>query len=349
MPAIKRIETLFAKMADINGLTPQDSVSMLQERRKALITYFVLILLALGNYQRVLLVFRTFLVNRLQRTLRTATLLLLATMVFSLHNKTALGASCNLTMRKVLVIVLDVGHVPREPGERCYRLMPERCPSGQPSARGVPEYDFNIELAQRIKQELVRADFISTHVLTTEVAGRSGLNQRADRANSINADIFFSIHHDGVDDKYLRPWMYNGEEHFFFDESKGFSLHISSPRNRRYKESIYVARILADNLIRSGLDFTRVHEPSNPVGARVPFLDPTRGIYQRDDNLIVLENTHMPSVLLEAGVIVNRNEELLVSSPAYREIIAAAVTETVTEFCNRLSESNASVNAPMDR
>jgi len=333
MPPVKRIETRFIKEADIYGLTPQDSVLIRQQRSRALIAFFVLITLTFGSYQRIIfLVFRTFMVNRLQTTLRAATLLLLAAMAFSLHNQIALGASSNLKPRKDIVIVLDVGHVPREPGEQCYRLMQEPCPSGQPSARGVPEYDFNIELAQRIKQELVRADFISTHVLTTQVPGPSGLNQRADRANRMNADIFLSIHHDGVEDEYLRPWTYNGEEHFFFDESKGFSVHVS-PRDRRYEESLNLARTLADKLISSGLDFTRVHEPSNPAGARAPFLDPTRGIYQRD-KLIVLSNTHMPAVLLEAGVIVNRNEELLVSTPAYRGIIAAAITETVTEFCN---------------
>jgi len=41
----------------------------------------------------------------------------------------------------------------------------------------------------------------------------------------------------------------------------------------------------------------------------------------------------MPAVLLEAGVIVNRDEELVVSTPAYQGIIATAITEAVTKFC----------------
>ena len=41
----------------------------------------------------------------------------------------------------------------------------------------------------------------------------------------------------------------------------------------------------------------------------------------------------MPAVLLEAGVIVNRDEELLVSTPAYQGIVATAVTEAVKKFC----------------
>jgi hypothetical protein len=87
MPPVKRIETRFIKEADIYGLTPQDSVLIRQQRSRALIAFFVLITLTFGSYQRIIfLVFRTFMVNRLQTTLRAATLLLLAAMAFSLHN-----------------------------------------------------------------------------------------------------------------------------------------------------------------------------------------------------------------------------------------------------------------------
>jgi N-acetylmuramoyl-L-alanine amidase len=148
----------------------------------------------------------------------------------------------------------------------------------------------------------------------------------------MNADIFLSIHHDGVRDEYLTRWLYHGEKHFFFDGSKGFSLHVSH-RNRRYEESLRLAQLLADQLIGSGLDFTRVHDQRNPAGARVAFVDPTRGIYERD-RLFVLNETETPAVLLEAGVIVNRDEELIVSTPDYQGIIARAIVKAVTEFCN---------------
>ena len=65
----------------------------------------------------------------------------------------------------------------------------------------------------------------------------------------------------------------------------------------------------------------------------MPFLDPMRGIYRRN-NLIVLSKTDMPAVLVEAGVIVNRTEESVVSTPAYQGIIAAAIVGAVRAFCN---------------
>jgi SH3-like domain-containing protein len=41
----------------------------------------------------------------------------------------------------------------------------------------------------------------------------------------------------------------------------------------------------------------------------------------------------MPAVLIEGGSIVNRDEELVVSTPAFRSLIASAVVESVGAFC----------------
>jgi D-alanyl-D-alanine dipeptidase len=242
--------------------------------------------------------------------------LLMALVVFSLavQVRPALSAPCSSKAPEAIVIAIDVGHTATNVGAT--------------SARGIGEYEFNLKLAQRVREELLGAGFRSTSLMVTALNGHSGLNQRAARANGMNADIFISIHHDGVRDKYLKPWLYEDKQHFFFDDSTGFSLHVSP----RYDESLRLARIIADQLMASGLHFTTSHEPNNPVGARVPYLDSSRGIYRRD-NLVILKHASMPAVLLEAGVIVNRDEELVVSTPAYQGIVATAVTEAVKKFC----------------
>ena len=61
-------------------------------------------------------------------------------------------------------------------------------------------------------------------------------------------------------------------------------------------------------------------------------VDASVGVY-RYDQLIVLKSTHMPAVLLEAGSIINRGEELVMNSPERQLLIAAAVTEAVDGFC----------------
>jgi N-acetylmuramoyl-L-alanine amidase len=61
-------------------------------------------------------------------------------------------------------------------------------------------------------------------------------------------------------------------------------------------------------------------------------VDADAGVY-RYDQLIVLRETRMPAVLLEAGSIINRQEELELASPERRSRTSAAVTAAVEDFC----------------
>jgi hypothetical protein len=61
-------------------------------------------------------------------------------------------------------------------------------------------------------------------------------------------------------------------------------------------------------------------------------LDANAGVY-RFDALFVLKNSKMPAVLLEAGSIVNRDQELDMVSPERQQLISAAVVEAVDSFC----------------
>jgi N-acetylmuramoyl-L-alanine amidase len=61
--------------------------------------------------------------------------------------------------------------------------------------------------------------------------------------------------------------------------------------------------------------------------------DNEAGVYSYDQ-LVVLKSTRMPAVLLEAGSIINRDEELKMDSPERRDIISSGVTAAVKEFCD---------------
>ena len=49
--------------------------------------------------------------------------------------------------------------------------------------------------------------------------------------------------------------------------------------------------------------------------------------------LIVLQRTHMPAALLEAGSIINRHEEPVLANPERRAVTSAAITAAVEDFC----------------
>ena len=61
-------------------------------------------------------------------------------------------------------------------------------------------------------------------------------------------------------------------------------------------------------------------------------VDAEAGVY-RYDQLIVLRQTTMPAVLLEAGSIVNRQEELELGTPERRSRTSAAIVAAVENFC----------------
>jgi N-acetylmuramoyl-L-alanine amidase len=232
------------------------------------------------------------------------------------------SATCEFKVKKDIVVVLDVGHTDKD--------------SGQISARGEKEYDFNMRLARRVLEELVNTGFLSTQMIVMSGSNTHASRlQRSKRANDLDADIFISIHHDGVQNETRMPWQYNGKERWFLDIFEGFSLWVSK-KNHKYEESLSFAKILADRLMASGLKFTTHHdEMTNTAkyGRIAPLVDRARGIYDAYDNLAVLYESRMPAVLFEVGMLVNRAEEQVLSSPARRATIAKAVAEAVERFC----------------
>ena len=57
------------------------------------------------------------------------------------------------------------------------------------------------------------------------------------------------------------------------------------------------------------------------------------GVY-RFDQLVVLKMTRMPAVLIEAGSIINRPEELELGTPERRAKTSAAIVSAVEDFCS---------------
>jgi len=67
---------------------------------------------------------------------------------------------------------------------------------------------------------------------------------------------------------------------------------------------------------------------------RHELLDKDVGVY-RYDQLVVLSRTRSAAVLLEAGSIINRDEEMAMNSPERQEMVAGAVAAAMTGFCEK--------------
>jgi len=214
-------------------------------------------------------------------------------------------------------LILDVGHTAKDGGAK--------------SARGADEFDFNLRLAKKIDRSLIDAGFSRTVLLVTSGPARRGLAKRVTAANRASPDLFLSIHHDSVPDKFLETWEFEGSQHHFSDRFKGHSIFISNDNPER-TASLQFGHLLGMQLKARGLQYTP-HYTEAFMGHRQRILvDAEAGVY-RYDQLIVLKNTRMPAVLLEAGSIINRDEELEMATPERQALIGAAVTDAVEQFC----------------
>jgi N-acetylmuramoyl-L-alanine amidase len=219
--------------------------------------------------------------------------------------------------RAAFHLILDVGHT--------------RESEGAISARGVPEYEFNLALARTIEAQLSEAGFTKTAVLITAGPGRASLIQRVLRANAMPADLLLSIHHDSVPEMFKEAWELDAQKNWYSDRFKGHSIFVSYDNGQRSR-SVAFARLLGQQLKTRGLQYTPHYTNSFMGRWRRELVDADAGVY-RYDQLIVLRATRMPAVLLEGGSIVNREEELAMGSAERRALIAAAVVDAVEGFC----------------
>jgi N-acetylmuramoyl-L-alanine amidase len=235
------------------------------------------------------------------------------------------AAKADACVRSAFRVIVDVGHTVAVPGAD--------------SARGATEYSFNLQLADAIKQALVEAGFDKTVRLITATAPWHGLIERADRANRARADLFISIHHDSVPDHLIETWQYEGQENHYSDRFSGYALFVSNDNADR-TGSLAFGHLLGMELQKRGLHYTPHYTLPLMGRYRHALLDAEGGVY-RYDQLVVLRNTRMPAVLLEAGSIVNRQEELELATPERRLLVAKAVTAAVEEFCASRAQPSA--------
>ncbi len=217
--------------------------------------------------------------------------------------------------RGTFAIAVDPGHTRAHPGAI--------------SARGVPEERFNEKLARRLASALRKAGFAQVF-LTRSGAQELSLADRAELANQRLARLLVSIHHDSVQPRYLSSWTDRGVERRYSDDFSGYSLFVSE-RNEDAAGSLRLARLIGREL-RARCFAPSLHHAEKIPGEGRELLDPALGVYRFDD-LVVLRSARMPAVLVEAGVIVNRQEETQLRSAATQARLAAALTAAIEAFC----------------
>jgi N-acetylmuramoyl-L-alanine amidase len=197
------------------------------------------------------------------------------------------------------LVAVDVGHTLSAPGAT--------------SARGRGEFEFNRDLAGQIASALGERGWEARMV---NADGRIE-SLRARPQAAAGAAFLLSVHHDSVNAFELSPWTWEGRALDYNDEFAGHSLFVSRD-NPDTAMSVLCARAIGARLQRMGF------EPTHKNGRRRSYADREHAVHYYD-GLAVLRHARMPAVLFEAGILKNRDEELLLRDPARRARMADAI------------------------
>ena len=180
--------------------------------------------------------------------------------------------------------------------------------SGAISYQGKNEFLYNRALGLELNNELLGKGVI------TKLIGGDGLsNDLMTRTKNNNGEVFVSIHHDSI----KKEWMND------VDQFKGFSIFISR-KNKELEKSKTCAIAVGREMVKTGFRPSLYHA-MDVDGERKELISKELGVHYYDD-LIVLKHNKHPSILVEAGVIVNKNDELRVTSDVGRSLVAKAIS-----------------------
>lgn len=212
------------------------------------------------------------------------------------------------------VIAIDIGHSVNK--------------HGSTSARGVGEFYFNQSIANKLSAKLKEHGYKKTLIINPN--GKDiKLKERTEYAAKHKADIFVSIHHDSMQMQFLKKWSYKGKEHLHGEKFKGYSLFISQKTNEK-DENTLLAHAIADSMLNDNFVPT-LHHAMPIKGENRKLVSKVKGIYEFPE-LAVLRRSKIPAILIECGVIVNKDEEILLSSDEYQEKISESLAKGIAGY-----------------
>jgi N-acetylmuramoyl-L-alanine amidase len=218
----------------------------------------------------------------------------------------------------VRVLVLDPGHGGDDYGARAF---------------GMHEEDLTLDIGRRVRALLARRLPDLRVILTRDSDVFVSLEQRAAMANSVDADLFLSIHLNAADEEVGR----GGVTTFVLDNSDDrAALRLAARENgTTVGEVDSLSRLLAslhrEDQVRASRAFAeQVHRATLLAGRRTLPRLYDRGV--RSAMFYVLVGARMPAVLLEASFLSREEEAEALRTPEYRQSLAEGIAEGVVRW-----------------
>jgi N-acetylmuramoyl-L-alanine amidase len=243
-----------------------------------------------------------------------------------LHVAVALASL--LTTAHPLRVVLDPGHG----GDQ----------DGAIGPKGLVEKNLSLELCKRLEAEL-EATLHAQVMLTRSNDEDVKLPDRVTAANTVNPDLFVSIHANSMPTARLREKI-QGVETFFNsasasdEEARAIAdrENAEGPRQHAPKNTGTLAFVLAD------LERTETHGDSSRLAYAIhqSIVKGTgatdRGVQQAP--FYVLTGVDAPAVLVEVGFISHPDEAKRLSDPKYQARLAHSIASGIAQFAKEIEQ-----------
>lgn len=195
------------------------------------------------------------------------------------------------------------------------------------SKKKIFEKDLSLRLAMKVKEELAKS---TTTYLTRSLDRTVSLQERADLADLVKADLFLSIHFNSSTSKKS-----HGFELYYLDNKSNAAIKkVERAENFDLKgEEQVVNQILVDLVVQQTVSHskklsTSVHDKIKPVLRKYRIDD--RGI--KAGLFYVLALSKRPALLIEAGFVSNPDELKKINQEKYLSELAQAIAEGVRLF-----------------
>lgn len=216
-------------------------------------------------------------------------------------------------------VLIDPGHGGEEIGAVGYL--------DKGKTRKVFEKDLSLRLAQKVKDLLNKS---TTAYLTRSLDRAVTLQERADLADIVKADLFLSIHFNSS----TNPSSHGFELYYLDNNSDVAARKVEKAENLNLKgEELIINQILVDLVVQKTVEHSKqlaslVHESVSPYVKMHGITD--RGV--KSGLFYVLALSKRPGLLIEAGFVSNPEELKKIGEEKYLNDLAKGISEGVLKF-----------------
>jgi len=237
------------------------------------------------------------------------------------------------SLKNEFVVVVDAGHGGKDPGNR---------------GNGYFEKNIALKIALNVGQTLSKNGVQVVYTRKKDVF--VDLFRRAQIANEANADLFISIHCDAHNSNAYGAGtfvlgLHANERNFKIAQKENSVIYMEENYEQKYdgfdpnnpesvislvlmQEEYLEQSIVAANYIQEFLvnDLNRKDRKVKQAG------------------FLVLRNTYMPSVLIEAGFLTNKTEGKYLNSTKGQNEISSSVSKAVLKYLRTLDNNRVELN-----